>query len=80
MLFTPAGDAKVTLIDPRDVAAVAAVVLTQDGHEGRTYPLTGPAPMTDVVCRGWGGGGGAPPPPPPPPHVSGHGLWMCSVR
>lgn len=45
-LFAPAGDAKVTLIDPRDVAAVAAVVLTEDGHEGRTYTLTGPAAVT----------------------------------
>lgn len=45
-LFAPAGDAKVTLIDPRDVAAVAAVLLTEDGHEGRTYPLTGPEPVT----------------------------------
>jgi uncharacterized protein YbjT (DUF2867 family) len=45
-LFAPAGDAKVTLIDPLDVAAVAAVVLTEEGHEGRTYTLTGPDAMT----------------------------------
>jgi uncharacterized protein YbjT (DUF2867 family) len=45
-LFAPAGDAKVAPIDPRDVAAVAAVVLTADGHEGRTYTLTGPQAVT----------------------------------
>jgi uncharacterized protein YbjT (DUF2867 family) len=45
-LFAPAGGAKVALIDPRDVAAVAAVVLTADGHDGRTYPLTGPQAVT----------------------------------
>jgi predicted GTPase len=45
------GDAKVTLIDPRDVAAVAAVVLIEDGHEGRTYTLTGPEPMTYRFAR-----------------------------
>lgn len=45
-LFAPAGDAKVTLIDPRDVGAAAAVVLTEDGHEGRTYVLTGPEAVT----------------------------------
>jgi uncharacterized protein YbjT (DUF2867 family) len=45
-LFAPAGDAKVTLIDPRDVAAVAAVMLTESGHEGRTYTLTGPEAVT----------------------------------
>jgi len=30
------------MIDPRDVAATAAAVLSGDGHEGRTYLLTGP--------------------------------------
>jgi uncharacterized protein YbjT (DUF2867 family) len=45
-LFAPAGEAKVTLIDPRDVAAVAAVTLVEDGHDGRTYTLTGPEAVT----------------------------------
>jgi uncharacterized protein YbjT (DUF2867 family) len=44
--FAPAADAKITLVDPRDVAAVAAVVLTEDGHDGRTYLLTGPEAVT----------------------------------
>jgi uncharacterized protein YbjT (DUF2867 family) len=29
-------------IDPTDIAEVAAAVLRQDGHVGRTYELTGP--------------------------------------
>jgi uncharacterized protein YbjT (DUF2867 family) len=37
MSFAPAAP-----IDPQDIAAVAAVVLTQPGHEGKTYALTGP--------------------------------------
>lgn len=45
-LFVPAGGAKVALVDPRDVAAAAAVVLTEGGHEGRTYTLTGPEAVT----------------------------------
>jgi uncharacterized protein YbjT (DUF2867 family) len=45
-LFAPAGEARVTLTDPLDVAAVAAVVLTEDGHEGRSYTLTGPEAVT----------------------------------
>ena len=34
------------MIDPGDVAAVAAVALTADGHEGQTYLLTGPETIT----------------------------------
>ncbi|WP_131738755.1 SDR family oxidoreductase [Actinomadura roseirufa] len=34
------------VIDPADVADVAARVLVEDGHEGRTYALTGPAELT----------------------------------
>lgn len=45
-LFLPAEDAKVTLIDPFDVAEVAAVALTEDGHVGRNYLLTGPSAVT----------------------------------
>lgn len=45
-LFAPAGDARIAMIDPRDVATVAAVALTGDGHEGKTYTLTGPEAIT----------------------------------
>jgi uncharacterized protein YbjT (DUF2867 family) len=41
-LFAPAGGARIAMIDPTDVAAVAAVTLTEDGHDGKTYTLTGP--------------------------------------
>ncbi|HUQ58735.1 NAD(P)H-binding protein [Lentzea sp.] len=36
------GTATQGVVDPRDVAAVAAEVLTTRGHAGRTYTLTGP--------------------------------------
>lgn len=42
----PAGDARVSIVDVRDIAAVAAVALTQDGHQGRIYDLTGPEALT----------------------------------
>jgi uncharacterized protein YbjT (DUF2867 family) len=45
-LFAPAGTAEITYVDPRDVAAVAAVALVEDGHVGRTYELTGPQAIT----------------------------------
>lgn len=38
----PFAAGRTTLIDPRDVARVAAAALTQDGHYGQTYELTGP--------------------------------------
>jgi uncharacterized protein YbjT (DUF2867 family) len=41
-LFLPAAGAKVAMVDPRDVAEVAVVTLTSDGHDGRRYQLTGP--------------------------------------
>lgn len=33
-------------MDVRDIAAVAAAALTEPGHDGATYTLTGPAPIT----------------------------------
>jgi uncharacterized protein YbjT (DUF2867 family) len=46
VLFAPLGDGKVAMVDTRDVAAVAAAVLTQDGHDGKTYNITGPEPVS----------------------------------
>lgn len=46
VFFATAGDAPVSLIDIRDIAAVAAEALTTTGHEGKTYDLTGPEPLT----------------------------------
>ena len=39
-------DGKVGMVDVRDVADVAVKVLTEDGHEGKTYTLTGPASIS----------------------------------
>jgi uncharacterized protein YbjT (DUF2867 family) len=44
--FAAAGDAKISAIDVRDIAAVAATALTERGHEGRTYNLTGSEALT----------------------------------
>lgn len=40
--YSAAEDGRVAMVDAGDIAAVAAVALTQEGHEGRTYTLTGP--------------------------------------
>jgi uncharacterized protein YbjT (DUF2867 family) len=45
-LFAPAGDAGISMVHPQDVAAVASVALVEDGHEGKTYTLTGPEVIT----------------------------------
>lgn len=52
-IFAPVDDAKMAMIDRRDLAAVAALVLTEDGHDGRTYHLTGSEAITyrDVATR-----------------------------
>lgn len=42
----PAGDGAMPLIDVRDVAAVAARALTEPGHTGKAYDLTGPEALT----------------------------------
>lgn len=41
-----AGDARVSIVDVRDIAAAAAEALTEPGHEGRIYDLTGPEALT----------------------------------
>lgn len=40
-IMVPAGAGKTSFIDVRDIAAVGALALTEGGHEGRGYPLTG---------------------------------------
>jgi (4-alkanoyl-5-oxo-2,5-dihydrofuran-3-yl)methyl phosphate reductase len=44
--FAAMGDGKTAPVDPRDLAAVGVAALTQPGHEGRIYELTGPATLT----------------------------------
>ncbi len=46
-LYSPVLDAKVALIDARDVAAVAARVLTKERHEGKAYELSGPEAISN---------------------------------
>jgi len=38
--------AEISVVDLRDVAAAAATVLLKPGHEGRTYELCGPEPIS----------------------------------
>jgi uncharacterized protein YbjT (DUF2867 family) len=45
-VYQPTGDGKLGVIDPRDIASAAAVVLTTPGHESKTYDLTGPEALT----------------------------------
>jgi uncharacterized protein YbjT (DUF2867 family) len=45
-LAAPIGDAAVSVVDARDIAAVAAAALTEDGHVGKTYTVTGPAAVS----------------------------------
>ncbi|MFC7884703.1 NAD(P)H-binding protein [Streptomyces sp. NPDC057376] len=42
----PYADTGLPTIHPADIAAVARVVLTEPGHQGRTYALTGPERVT----------------------------------
>jgi uncharacterized protein YbjT (DUF2867 family) len=42
----PIGPGRHAAIDTADIAAVAAVVLTEEGHEGKEYALTGDAALT----------------------------------
>jgi uncharacterized protein YbjT (DUF2867 family) len=41
------GDGKVSHIDVRDIAAVAVRILTEDGHLGKVYTLTGPEALSN---------------------------------
>lgn len=45
-IFVPAGRGRTSFIDVRDIAAVAAKTLTEPGHEGKAYPLTGSEALT----------------------------------
>ncbi|MCX2182809.1 NAD(P)H-binding protein [Streptomyces sp. SKN60] len=45
-VLAPFGDVALPVVDPADIAAVAAAALTEAGHAGRTYELTGPEPIS----------------------------------
>ncbi|WP_067571894.1 NAD(P)H-binding protein [Nocardia acidivorans] len=46
MIPAPFGDIALPVVDPADIAAVAAAALREDGHHGKSYMVTGPAAIT----------------------------------
>lgn len=59
--FIPQRQGRVSIIDARDIADVAVATLTEDGHAGKAYELTGPEALSnhdvaktlsDVLGRG----------------------------
>ncbi|WP_067814094.1 SDR family oxidoreductase [Nocardia inohanensis] len=46
MIAAPFGDTGLPLVDPADIAAVAATALRTEKHAGQVYTLTGPAVIT----------------------------------
>jgi len=46
VVYMAVKDGKIGMIDVRDIVDVAVNVLTEDGHEGKTYTLTGPASIS----------------------------------
>jgi uncharacterized protein YbjT (DUF2867 family) len=50
-IYQPMKDGRLGMIDARDIGEVAAKILTEESHEGKTYTLTGPAAISfhDVV-------------------------------
>src|SRR5215212_2120956 len=45
-IYQPFEDGRLGMIDARDIGEVAAKVLTEDGHQGEVYTLTGPATIS----------------------------------
>jgi len=45
-VYFPGGNGKVPPVDPYDVATAVCTVLTEPGHEGKIYELTGPESFT----------------------------------
>lgn len=44
--FGAIGEARVSMVDTRDIARVAVAALTEPGHEEKTYDLTGPEALS----------------------------------
>jgi uncharacterized protein YbjT (DUF2867 family) len=51
--YVDAGEARISMVDTRDVAAVASIVLTEGGHSGAHYDVTGPEALSykDVASQ-----------------------------
>lgn len=45
-LRLPAGDGAASFVDAEDIAAVVVAALTEDGHDGQIYELSGPRALT----------------------------------
>ena len=45
-LVATIGDARVSAVDVRDSAAMTAIALSEEGHDGKTYTITGPTAVT----------------------------------
>ncbi|CAM5267744.1 NAD(P)H-binding protein OS=Streptomyces tendae OX=1932 GN=F3L20_12780 PE=4 SV=1 [Streptomyces tendae] len=63
----PAGQGKEAFVDAEDIAAVAVTALTQDGHAGQDYELSGPRLMSfaDAVAD--------------IAHATGHGIGCTAL-
>lgn len=44
--YAPAGEGKISVVDVRDIARVGFTALTQTGHDGKSYRITGPQSLT----------------------------------
>ena len=58
-VYAPGGNGKLSVVDPRDIASVAVCALTESGHEGKAYDVTGPealstAEQVEIVSRAIG--------------------------
>lgn len=51
--YSAVGEAKISHVDVRDIAAVAAKALTEPGHEGKAYTLSGPEALSyaDIATK-----------------------------
>jgi uncharacterized protein YbjT (DUF2867 family) len=47
VFYQSTGDGKSALVDTADIAAVAVKTLTEDGHEGKAYNVTGPEALSN---------------------------------
>jgi uncharacterized protein YbjT (DUF2867 family) len=45
-IYQPFKDGRLGMVDARDIGEVAAKVLTEEGHDGEVYTLTGPAAIS----------------------------------
>jgi uncharacterized protein YbjT (DUF2867 family) len=50
VFYAPLGDARISLVDAHDVAAVTVAALTDESHAGKTYEITGPAALSYGEC------------------------------